>query len=349
MRGRLCAVIGFVVLGWNAFSQQAIVPQPAARAPQRNRIALDVTVADKAGATVGDLEPFDLSLQDNGQPRKILSFRRTDGATGNQADPPVEVILVIDAVNLPYQAIALQRQEVEKFLRLNNGKLAYPTSVFLFSSQGLHVQPAPSKDGNALAGILDKTTGTVRARDLSGGVYSLAEQFQDSFKTMQQIAAYEATKPGRKVLIWVGPGWPLLTERFFIESNESRQNYFHQLVELTGKLRQARITVYNVAPIVGVTRELYKGYLKPVTEARKMEVANLALEVLAVNTGGRVIDPGNDLAALIQKCQNDIGSYYTIGFEPPQAGGADEFHSLSVQVRRDGLTARTDFGYYNEP
>lgn len=349
MRGDLCAFVGFVVLGWNAFSQQPVLPLIAAQKPEKPRVSLDVVVTDKTGKPVGNLEPFDLTLLDNSQPRKILSFRRTDALRGSRFDPPVEVILVIDAVNLPYQAVTQQRLEVEKFLRLNQGMLAYPTSVFLFSSQGLLIQPEPSMDGNALAKMLDNATGTVRARDLSGGVYSLAEQFQDSFKTMQEITKNEARKPGRKVLIWVGPGWPLLTERFFKESNESRQNYFHQLVMLTRQLREARITVYNVAPIVGVTRELYKGYLKPVTEARKMEIADLGLEVLAVNTGGRVLDPSNDLAALILKCESEIGPYYTVTFEPPQAAEADEFHSLRVQVSGDGLTARTDIGYYDEP
>jgi len=349
MRGPLCAVVGFVVLGWSAFSQQAVAPPSAARTPEKPRISLDVAVTDKAGKPVGELEPFDLTLFDNNQPRKILSFRRTDSATGSRIDPPVEVILVIDAVNLPYQAVTLQRLEVEKFLRLNNGQLAFPTSVFLYSSQGLMVQPAPSKDGNALAKVLDKSSGTVRARDLAAGVYSLFEQFQDSFKTMRQIAENEARKPGRKLLVWVGPGWPLLTERFFIESNESRQNYFHQLAALTNQLREARITIYNVAPIVGVTRELYKGYLKPVTEARKMEIADLALEVMAVNTGGRVLDPGNDLAGLILKCQSDIGPYYTATFEPPPAAAADEFHALRVEVTGDGRTARSPIGYYDEP
>lgn len=349
MRGPLCAVAGFVVLGLNVFSQQAVVPPIAVRTPERPRISLDVVVTNKAGKAVSELEPFDLTLLDNNQPRKILSFRRTDGSTGSRFDPPVEVILVIDAVNLPYQAVTPQRLEVEKFLRLNNGLLTFPTSVFLYSSQGLQVQPAPSKDGNALAKMLDKASGTVRARGISGGVYSLTEQFQDSFKTMQGIVQNEARKPGRKVLIWVGPGWPLLTERFFIESDESRQNYFHQLATLTNQLRQARITVYNVAPIVGVSRELYKGYLKPVTEARKMEVADLALEVMAVNTGGRVLDPGNYLSELILKCVSDIGPYYTVTFEPPQAAGADEFHSLRVQVSGDGLTAQSDIGYYDEP
>lgn len=312
-------------------------------------MSLDVLVTDQAGKPVGDLGPTELTLLDNNQPRKIFSFRRTDSAAGSRFDPPVEVILVIDAVNMPYQAVTRQRLDVEKFLRLNNGQLAFPTSVFLYTSQGLMVQPVPSKDGNALANLIDKASGTVRARDITGGVFSLAEQFQDSFKTMQKIVENEARKPGRKVLIWVGSGWPLLTERFFIQSNESRENYFHQLTALTNQLREARIAVYNVAPVVGVTRELYKGYLKPVTEARKMEIADLALEVLAVNTGGRVLDPGNDLSELILKCQSEIGSYYTVTYEPPPSAAADEFHSLRVQVNREGLSARSDVGYYDEP
>lgn len=345
LRTAICAL----VIAWNPFAPQVAGQSAASSGKGQSPVSLDVVVTDKAGKLVGDLEPFDLTLLDNNQPRKILKFRRTDGAAGSQFDPPVEVILLLDAVNLPYQAITVQRLEVEKFLRLNNGHLAFPTSVFLFSSEGLKIQPMPSRDGNVLAKMLDEAKGTVRARDLSGGVYSLAEQFQDSFKTMQTIVENEARKPGRKELIWIGPGWPLLTERFFIQSNESRQNYFHQLVTLTRQLREARITVDNVAPIVGVSRELYKGYLKPVTEARKMEIGDLALEVLAANTGGRVLDPGNDLAGLILKCERDIGPYYTVTFEPPKALAADEFHNLRVQVNGDGLTAVTHAGYYDEP
>jgi len=320
-----------------------------ASATAASRISLDVVVTGKDGKPAAELEPADFTLLDDNQPRKILSFRRTVGTVGNKFDPPVEVIIVLDAVNLPYQAITLQRLQLEKFLRQNDGHLALPTSILLFSSQGLRVQPAPSKDGNALAAMLDKATGTVRARDLSGGVYSLVEQFQDSFKTFNGIAENEARKPGRKVLIWIGPGWPLLTERFFIQSSESRQNYFKQLVALSKKLRDARITVYNAAPIVGVTWNLYEGYLKPVTGFHKMEIGDLALEVMAVHTGGRVLDPENDLVGLINDCLSDVGEYYTLTFAPPPAATADEYHNLTVHLDLPGLTARTNTGYYNQP
>jgi len=358
-QGILIALI--LLFGLQVFAQQSLPSQagaPAATAapapavaPTADpvRINLDVLVTDRAGKPVGELEPFDFTLLDNNQPRKVLAFRRTDGVAGNKFDPPVEVIILLDAVNLPYQAITQQRLQVEKFLRQNGGKLLLPTSVFLLSSQGLRVQPMPSKDGNALAEILDKSSGTVRARDLSGGVYSINEQFQDSFKAFQKIAENEARKPGRKILIWIGSGWPLLTERFFMENNPARQNYFHQLVTTARQLREARIAAYNVAPIVGVTRELYKGYLKPVKDFHQMEIADLALEVFAVETGGRVLDPSNDLVELINNVQNEVGTYYTLTFAPPAAARADEYHELKVQLSQPGLTARTNTGYYNQP
>jgi VWFA-related protein len=340
------------------FAQQSVVTPSVATVPTvmsapavaPSRINLDVLVTGSAGKPVADLEPSDFTLLDNNQPRKIVSFRRTDGTIGSRTDPPVEVIIVLDAVNLPYQAITLQRLDVERFLRQNGGHLAQPVSIFLFSSEGLHVQPAPSKDGNALAAALDQSTGTMRSRGTSADVYGLAEQFQTSLQTITGIADNEARKPGRKVLIWIGPGWPLLADRRFIQTNESRQSYFHSIVSLSKKLREARITVYSIYAIVGVTsRGLYEAYLKPVQEPRKTETGNLALQVLANQTGGRVIDSSNDLPGQIASCIADIGPYYTLTFVPPPTQRADEYHDLKVQVAQPGLTVRTSTGYYNQP
>lgn len=322
---------------------------PGAAATQQRPIFLDVLVTDGQGKPVSDLEPLDFSLTDENQPRKILGFRRTDGAIGSKLDPPVEVILVLDAVNLPYQAASRLRLEVDKFLRENDGHLTQPVSIFMFTSDGLHVQPAPSKDGNALAKMLDQSTGTVRSRDLSGGVYSLQEQFESSFKTISGIAENLARRPGRKVVIWLGPGWPLLTERFFIQTEESRASYFKQLAELQNKLRDARMTLYSLFTIAGVTNTRYEGYLKPVREAHKMEIADLGLQVLALHTGGRVLEPSNDVKGQINSCVAEIGEYYTLAVMPPPAGKQDEYHDLKVLVNRPGVTVRTIAGYYNEP
>ena len=328
---------------------QSAAPSTVASSSQQRPIFLDVLVTDSAGKLVPDLEPFDFSVLDENQPRKVLGFRRTDGTAGSKFDPPVEVIIVLDAVNLPYQAATRLRLEVDKFLNENGGHLAQPVSIYIFGSEGLRVQPAPSKDGNALAAMLDQSTGLVRARDLSGGVYSLQEQFQTSYQTIDRIAENFSHKPGRKVVIWLGPGWPLLTERFFIQTDVSRETYFRQIAALQNKLREARITLYSLFTISGITNTLYQNYLKPVREMRKMEIGDMALQVLALHSGGRVLDPSNDVKAQIDSCVAEIGEYYTIALMPPPAAKSDEYHDLKVLVNRPGVTVRTNTGYYNEP
>lgn len=329
---------------------EAAPASTAAQADLKQRpIFLDVLVTENSGRPVSDLEPFDFSVLDENQPRKVIGFRRTDGTVGSKLEPPVEVIIVLDAVNLPYQAATRLRLEIEKFLHENGGQLPQPVSIFMFTSEGLRVQPAPSKDGNALAAMLDQSTGTVRARDLAGGVYSLQEQFQSSYKTISGIAENLSHKPGRKVVIWLGPGWPLLTERFFIQTDVSRETYFRQIAALQNKLREARVTVYSLFTISGVTNTLYENYLKPVREVRKMEIGDMALQVLALHSGGRVLDPSNDVKAQIDACVAEIGEYYTIAFMPPPAAKADEYHDVTVMVNKPGVTVRTNTGYYNEP
>jgi hypothetical protein len=71
---------------------------------------------------------------------------------------------------------------------------------------------------------------------------------------MQYIADNEARKPGRKLLIWVGPGWPMLQGRAFKCSERDRRLYFDAIVELTNRLREARIVVYSVAPMTAEVR-----------------------------------------------------------------------------------------------
>jgi hypothetical protein len=87
------------------------------------RIHLDVVVTDKAGKPVSGLELKDFTLLDDGRPAKILSFHGID-AVAQAASKPVEVILMLDAVNLGFQAVARTRLQLADFLRQNGGHLA---------------------------------------------------------------------------------------------------------------------------------------------------------------------------------------------------------------------------------
>ena len=43
---------------------------------------------------------------------------------------------------------------------------------------------------------------------------------------------------------------------------------------------------------------------------------DLTLAVIAVESGGLMLNPGNDLTAELQKCIADAGVYYEISFDP---------------------------------
>jgi len=99
-------------------------------------IKFDVVVTDRLGKLVPGLKSTDLTLLDNGQPTKILSFHAFDG-TSATSDLPVEVILVIDTLRMPGLLASHEREEVEKFLQRNGGRLSHPVSIFKVLDSGL--------------------------------------------------------------------------------------------------------------------------------------------------------------------------------------------------------------------
>jgi len=68
------------------------------------------------------------------------------------------------------------------------------------------------------------------------------ERFQISVRQLATIAENEVRKPGRKLLIWVGPGWPILNRPSDGDSSKEQRRYFDSIVELSNRLREARMT-----------------------------------------------------------------------------------------------------------
>jgi VWFA-related protein len=332
-------------------------PSKAPRLPSsispEGRIHLDVLVSDAGGKPVIGLQPMDFTILDDNQPRKLLSFRSYDGVSV-KPDPPVEVILLVDTVNLPFQQISFMHQEIARFLRQNGGHLAQPVSLMLLTEAGLRIQPRPSMDGNALLTVLDQIKGSVHGITAAMGAEGDLQRFQLSLRQMAAIAENEARRPGRKLLIWVGPGWPMLDSPNFSFSDKDQRRYFDAIVELSTRMREARMALYSVAPtnsVVGAgTREfLYKDFLKGVRSPRQADTGDLALKVLAVQSGGRILGPDNDIASQLDGCIADANAFYTLSFNPPSAEHVDEYHDLKVTVSQPGLTVRTSTGYYNQP
>jgi VWFA-related protein len=323
-------------------------------APNLKRMQLDVVVTDASGKPVTGLQPWDFKLLDNDRPSKILSFRAFDPASV-KTDPPAEIILLLDMLNLGVQQQGFARNELTRFLQQNNGQLAHPVTLMVLSDKGVEVQPHPSRDGNAVAAVLKTVNPHITAFGPAMGLQGAIERFNRSLRQMQLIAENETRKPGRKLLIWIGTGWPLLDTLNYVPSASDKDKYFQAIVELSGWLREAHMVVSSVAPIdsaAGATLRgavLYEDFLKPVLNSQQAHSGNLALRVLAAQTGGQNLGPSNDLAEQIAQCVTDADSFYQLTFEPTPTERAAEFHALKLSVNRTGLTIRTNTGYYDQP
>jgi len=331
---------------------QRPAPKPQSLLIREGKIKLDVVVNDAAGKPVTGLEPWDFKILDNGQPRKLVSFRRFDGVYA-KPEPPVEVVLVIDMLNLPFQQVAYVRTQVDAFLKQNGGQLKQPTSVALLTDAGLRVQPRPSTDGNAIASVVSGMKEHVSTINPAMGGEGWVERFQRSARAMDNIAQNELKKPGRKLVIWVGPGWPMLNRPSDGYTDKQQRRNFDSIVEMSAALREARITMYSVSPIIAVqggqNPMLYQRFLSPVKTPHDAEAGNLGLKVLVIQTGGKIMGPDNDVVTQINRCIDDANAFYRISFDPPAAEHADEYHDLKLVVDKPGTTVRTSTGYYDEP
>jgi VWFA-related protein len=326
---------------------------PAPVSPDR-QITLDVQVTDKSGAPIRGLQKQDFTILDDRRPQDILSFQAVDRAAASAADPPVEIILVVDAVNASTQSVAYERGEVKKFLLRDGGKLAQPVSLVVFADAGTKVQNGSSRDGNALAALYDQYETGVRSINRSQGIYGAAERYEMSLKTLTAIAEDARSRQGRKMVIWISPGWPLLTGPDTELTHKDAQQIFGSIVSVSTELRQARVTLYAVDPLGvadagGIRTTYYEEFLKGVSSPSRAVPADLGLQVLAVQSGGRVVNSSNDITSEVTSCVADADAFYVLSFNASPADQANEYHSLVVRVDKPKTTVRTRAGYYAQP
>jgi VWFA-related protein len=324
---------------------------PAAAYPGKSNgtMTLDVVVTDKSGAPVGGLLPGDFKLLDNKEPQTLVSVEAARGMTA-KADPPVEAIVLIDGINSTFLTIANERQWLQKFLNENGGELALPTSLIVVTDQGMSVQNHPSRNGKALMDFLDNNATGFRAVRRAEGHEGVVERELASLKSLDFLASQAAARPGRKLLIWISPGWGLFSNELWTGGIKDENILFNYAVSLSTELRAARITLYSIDPAgEGHGQFLYQKYLKGVDSPKNADYADLLLQVLATQTGGQVLAGNNDLASLIDRCVADASSYYVLSYVPQAAAHPNEYHGVEVQVDRPGLTARNRTGYYAQP
>ena len=200
-----------------------------------------------------------------------------------------------DRVNLSPVQLEVVKDESIKFLRQNGGHLGQPASVYWFTTSGLYASANPTTDGNALAEDVAHhrsprelwTVPPNRARNINA-------LWDRALQTVYSIAIERRDKPGRKLLVWMGFGWPASGPL------EQRDTAFASLVELSTRIREARMVISQVSSWpypISVSNFHYADYVAGVRTPRDLKgsepedaTPHFALPVLALQSGGLVLD-----------------------------------------------------------
>ncbi len=170
-------------------------------------LPLDVVVTPRSGPPVADLQQQDFTVLDNKTPRHIKSFHAFGGSQA-----PVQCLYrPRRGEPILTRALPIREDEIDRFLRANGGQLAYPTEIGFLSDNGVQIQQAFSTNGNELSSSLDQYNVCSPPHPPLLTISVLSDRFNLSMTGLSSLVASEAKLPGRKLILWVSPGWPILS------------------------------------------------------------------------------------------------------------------------------------------
>ncbi|MFZ0661421.1 MAG: VWA domain-containing protein [Acidobacteriaceae bacterium] len=333
-----------------AFARSSAPSTPPAKtapaaANNSRQMTLDVVVTAKDGDLVPGLNRQDFSILDNKHPDSITAFA---------VHPPVSAVIVLDTVNTSFQTLSTERDQLEKFFLQNGGHLPLPVTLEIFSYSGLNVQEGASTNGRAELDFLNRNPIAVHQNNQAQGLPGAFDRINRSIAALQSMALSNLKVRGAKLLIWVSPGWPIPQESALGLSEKEKTGIFDRIVTVSGLLMVSRTTLYSVDPLGtedagGFRISRYHYYLNEIKSPTQPQVGNLALQVFATHSGGRVFVGSNDISGELNDCLRDGSAFYSLSFDPPHAAHANEYHHLKIKLDKPELKARARSRYYLQP
>lgn len=309
------------------------------------RIKLDLAIADESGQPVAGLDKAEISVFDNGQPAKVETFHSFDGTTTFPV-AATQVIFVLDSLNMDGSQLEAAKRALREILLGNSGLLDHSISIYQLDAAGIKLMAPASMSGQDVAKALDKAGANHSLREIGCRADSVRNMV--SLNALGNLVLNQRRVSGRKVAIWIGPGWPVASSCG--ESQGGFENSFDWVTEFSTRMREARIELSSVSVWArtawsGDPGDTPAGWQNGGNAAPD----DLSLSRLVHQSGGKVLESQGGLKGLIRRGMKDADVLYTVTFDPPPTLKADEYHNLSVKVDRPGTTARTYTGYFNEP
>jgi VWFA-related protein len=358
--------------------QSVDLPQDASQANiptlhvTSREIVVDVEVTDANGHPVRGLKQTDFTIEENGKPQPIRSFREFGTEipvaepvavklpprvyTNSQSTPasgPVNILL-LDALHSDSVDIVRGLQAANDYVTSmpQGTKLA----VFWLSANGTHMLQGFTSDRDLLLRAVRNNRIDIGPA-VNGQALTRYLMDRDTIDAMNQIAAYVAGIKGRKNLLWLAPGMPvaLMRDGGYGWADES-------LLRSVSRGGNSRGGVFGddvAGPDMSVVYRLMDVYERFTAEQIAVSpldprgvvglgMAQLRAEAVAEQSGGEAFYNNNDLKSEIAKAIDDGSQFYTISYIPPKLKEDSRYHHIKVEVTQPGLHLVYRQGYNAE-
>jgi VWFA-related protein len=326
---------------------------PQASAPETLQVytretIVDIVVTDDKGRHVRNLKQSDFTVEEDGNPETIRSFKESGlGLTTARPQPrlppgtytndhaapatgPVNLIL-IDSLNSPdANMVVLAQQQIVSYLKsMPEGN---QVAIFSLTFNGLRVLQGFTADRSLLLRAMNTNfliyapNGEVIRRDWA------------TIDALNQIGAYVAAIKGRKNLLWFAPGVPVMLSRDGgYQWGAGDMTIVHRLMDTYELFTNEQIAVSPVDT-------------RGVIRLNSVPLANAAMRMndVADDTGGVVYAESNDLRSELAQAIDEGSHYYTLSYLTPHHLSAGHYHKIKITAKRPGLHLVYRTGYNDE-
>ena len=329
-------------------------------------VIVDVVVLDKAGRPVGDLDRSQFEITENGVPQPITAFDPPSAHSMPAGSAPIVHssadlekignapvdILVLDELNNSFSDAASARLQMLTFLGKQPEVLPVPTQLIAAGESRFQLLHDYTQSRDELLKSVEKHFASPPVQQLES-VGLLVE----TLGILSQIAESSKGTPGRKNVLWVGSGYPMVNTMLLpITSEDILQDAIRRV---TDRMLDARVTLSLIDPkgiqeVDGggenfATMDDMSAGIAPITGPF---TGTLDFATFANATGGQIIANRNDVAAQIGHSADNSQIYYTLAYSPttgkPGNDNPAAYRKIRIHVKDRSLKVIARDGYFSE-
>jgi len=356
----LALAIAFLRTGGPA--QQAASTPAAAPKPATHDVTLPVTVRDKRGALVNDLQKNDLTLSEDGRPQTIKSFSR-------DTNLPLRVGLLVDTSRGVSAAMTEERKSATQFVESVLPATGTPKDqVFLIHfDREVELLEDFTNSREKLDRELEDMGPTKQERYDSQGPETTGDESGASRHGHNGTQLYDAiylaadelmkSKDGRKTLVLFSNG-----------GDRGSKETLNDAIDAADRANLAIFTVFFKGEQEKSENEMGPqhrrggmggggwpgsnggggGRRTPEPTAANGTDGKKIMQQIAARTGGHAFEAKKaaDLEAIYKLIDEEIHAQYLLTYTPDKADDEGGFHKVELRAKKEDLSISTPEGYY---